>query len=249
MVRVRNEETTLEESILSLFPLTIPHEIVIILHCCTDRSADIAHKLAAANSNIKIFTYNVEISRAGYETLATDATSGHSLPFYYNWYLARCSLPWKFKWDGDFIASPALIEWLNSAQRWTHSNFCYKIKAISDDSINSEPYLLGSIVSYRKYLFWEIPTYSVGYYIMNAPDSVFITHKSVLTDIKPYWHRIPWYKTEDCEEARTVATRVQQLIDEFGEPPAGLARASNPACDNFFRKIMRAKPTYVNLMA
>ena len=46
IIKVRNEETTLEQCIRSLFPLTVPHEIIVILHCCTDRSKEIAETLA-----------------------------------------------------------------------------------------------------------------------------------------------------------------------------------------------------------
>ena len=52
MVRVRNEEKTVESSIRSHFDLTIPHEINIFLHCCTDDSETIARKLADENVNI-----------------------------------------------------------------------------------------------------------------------------------------------------------------------------------------------------
>ena len=85
MVRIRNEEQTLEKSIRSLFKLTIPHEINLILHCCTDNSLSIAKQLASENKNIKIYTYDYSISRAGYENLATDINSHHSLVHYYNY--------------------------------------------------------------------------------------------------------------------------------------------------------------------
>ena len=103
IVRVRNEEKTLEESILSLFNLTIPHEINIILHCCTDNSENIARKLSKQNNNINIFIYDKKLSRAGYETLATDSTSAHSIVKYTNYCFSTGKYSWKFKWDADFL--------------------------------------------------------------------------------------------------------------------------------------------------
>jgi glycosyltransferase involved in cell wall biosynthesis len=84
IIRARNEEATLEESIRSLLEVTVPKEIIVILHLCTDSSQAIATRLASENSCIRVYTYDVEISRAGYETLATDTNSPHSLMTYYN---------------------------------------------------------------------------------------------------------------------------------------------------------------------
>jgi glycosyltransferase involved in cell wall biosynthesis len=49
IVRARNEEKNLEKCVRSLFTLTIPYEINIILNSCTDRSEEIAKKLAEEN--------------------------------------------------------------------------------------------------------------------------------------------------------------------------------------------------------
>jgi serine/threonine protein kinase len=63
---------------------------------------------------MKIFKYEYEISRAGYENLATDIDSVHSLATYYNYCLSKTTLPWIFKWDADFSASSNLIDYLNN---------------------------------------------------------------------------------------------------------------------------------------
>ena len=154
IVRVRNEEKTLEESILSLFNLTIPHEINIILHCCTDNSENIARKLSKQNNNINIFIYDKKLSRAGYETLATDSTSAHSIVKYTNYCFSTGKYSWKFKWDADFTASHELIHFLNSKD-WVQEDAYYVINYKMKTLTSGEMYLLSSNIYFKKYIWWE----------------------------------------------------------------------------------------------
>jgi len=248
MVRIRNEEKTLEGSILSLFSLTIPYEINLILHRCTDKSQEIAHNLANANKNIKIYTYDKELSRPGYENLATDAESDHSFVKYSNYCLSKSTYAWTFRWDADFIASYQLIQLLNMSN-WKEENSLFKIYAINSTSKNCEAYLTSCLIGYSKYLFWEVSLYSVNHNIYSLDEHHYITHNSELTDIKSYWKEAPWYETEDSDEARQVKQRIQYLTEEFGKEPEGMARASNPVCDEKNINIMNANPSYVNMYA
>jgi len=247
-MRCRNEEDTLERSLQSLEALTIPHEIIVILHRCTDRSADIAAAAADKNPHIRVYTYDVEISRAGYQTLATDAASAHSIMTYYNWCKAKATKSWFFKWDADFIASPPLIDYLNG-QPWT-PQLPHKIMIHAKDASgkNWEPYLSSGLASYGKYIFWEVPLWYPPMTETVLNGSIYIEHASTLDTIKSYWTTpTPWYETEISEEAALVKSRIQRLQEEFGPEPQGMARASNPACDSPFIRIRDAKPTYVNL--
>lgn len=245
MVRIRNEEKTLEQSILSLFGLTIPHEINLILHRCTDRSLEIANKLADSNKHIKIYTYDKEISRAGYENLATDAESDHSFVKYSNFCLSKCNLAWLFRWDADFIASHQLIQVLNT-RTWTEENSLYKIHAINSTSKNCEAYLTSCLINYTKYLFWEVASYIPNHKTYTLDENTHIIHSSELSDIKTYWKEEPWYLTEDSDEARIVKARIQLLVKNYGNEPEGMARASNPECDKHYLNIVYSKPSYVN---
>ena len=235
MVRVRDEEETLAQSLESLNGLLFPHEIVVILHLCKDRSAEIAAAAAAKNPHIRIHIYDIPISRAGYETLATDAKSRHSLPTYYNWCLSKCKYPWNFKWDADFIATPGLWRFLNS-RTWHPADEIVRISAINEDSNNKEPYLVGHLVHYAKFKFWEIPMY-VPRIKTYAPEDAIIQHASTLKTIKSYWNEPPWFETEETEEAATVRERMRRLTEDIGKEPKGLARASNPECDGFLNKL------------
>ena len=121
IVRIRNEEATLTRSVRSLISLTIPHEIVLILHRCTDRSPSIAFGLAKENPHVRIVTYDHVVSRAGYETLVTDAKSDHSFVQYSNWCAEQAQYPWMFRWDADFVMTRPLLDYIN-LQEWTPKN-------------------------------------------------------------------------------------------------------------------------------
>lgn len=246
MLRVRDEEKTLTKSIESLKSLTIPYEIVVILHLCTDKSEEIAKALQKEQPNIRIFTYEHEVSRPGYENLATDSQSKHSLVQFYNWCLKQTKLPWVFKWDADFFATPELIKYLNS-QPWTRKNARVKINAKNSTHDNLEYYLSDGFITYGKYIFWEVPIYRQDQESIELND-IHIVHDSEVQDIKGYWSSPPWYETEDSEEARKVADRVKKLIEEFGDPPKGMARAG-PMHGIYLHRIRQQKPAYVNFHA
>uniref|UniRef100_A0A6C0HK04 Glycosyltransferase n=1 Tax=viral metagenome TaxID=1070528 RepID=A0A6C0HK04_9ZZZZ len=250
MMRVRNEEQTLEKSVRSLFSLTIPYEIVLVLHLCTDRSREIAERLRRENDRICIFEYSVETSRAGYETLATDAKSPHSLMTYYNWCLNKTKMPWVFKWDGDFIASEGLVRFLNAGsweQRATGGR--YEIDARNSDNSNKELYLICMLATYAKHMFWETPIYLhiPGDTPLTCPDDAYIVHESEISDIKQHWTRVPWYTAEDSDEARLVQDRMHRLESDFGKEPLAHVRCGNYELDKNQSTIAHFNPSYVSV--
>jgi hypothetical protein len=52
---------------------------------------------------IKIYSYPFGIARCGPEHFNTPENSVHSLCYYYNWALSKCSSKYVCKWDGDMI--------------------------------------------------------------------------------------------------------------------------------------------------
>jgi glycosyltransferase involved in cell wall biosynthesis len=252
IVRIRNEEATLERSVRSLSGITFPHEIVLILHLCTDGSAQIADRLASENPNIRIMTYDMEISRPGYEMLSTDADSKHSLVTYYNWWIRQAKYTWVFKWDADFVASPELINFMNSLL-WEQKNMNISIVAKNSTTKNRENYLCGGPRIYTKHVFWEDSRFSPGAEFWHFTDEMCIHHESELKDLKAYWKEPAWYLTEDSDEARLVKSRMERLTADFGPEPVGLARASNPECDPIFKMIVSANnckgPEYVKMFS
>ena len=250
IIKCRNEEATLQQSLQSLRPLIIAHEILVILHLCTDRSAEIARAEAAANPHIKIYTNDTEISRAGYQTLATDYNSPHSIMTYYNWCRAKAKGPWIFKWDADFVASPGLITYLNGRE-WTFEKTSkIMINAQNENSKNCEPYLSCGLSGYGKYMFWETPFFVPPVTSITLDPDQYIDHVSTLSNIKGYWKTAkPWFEAEVSEEAVRVKERYDRLVAEFGPEPEAMARASNPACDSPFLRIKATNPGYVSFTA
>jgi glycosyltransferase involved in cell wall biosynthesis len=246
IVRIKDEEETLEESIRSLFELKIPHEIILILHLCKDRSNEIAIQLASENPHIKVIEYNNPISRAGYENLCTDKESPHSIVAYSNWCFNQAKYAWRFKWDADFIASPELVQYLNwcgwGVPEQSHELF---LDAVSVDSVNTERYLVAGNIQFSKHYFWE--QIEVSQPIKRLWPGVPILHKSSLANKKKYWNYTPWFlddgylknHPEYISEALTVAKRYIKLIEICGPEPSGQARASNPECKDVHYKVIQ----------
>jgi glycosyltransferase involved in cell wall biosynthesis len=249
IIKTRNEEATIEQCIRSLFDIQVPHEIIVILHCCTDKSKEIVERLQKENSKIIIHEYLTEISRAGYETLATGQDSKHSLMTYYNWCLNKARFLWKCKWDADFIMTPELLNYINNnTELWKKHSKSIKVKAINSTSAETYDYFSSCLVGYSKYHMWEIPYYN--YYVdqheVIVLNDIYITHCSELTNLKSYWRAEPWYKTENSEEAKIVQERINCLVRDFGPEPPGLARSCNPACNPLQSRIIQANPSYIN---
>lgn len=244
MVRVHNEEQTIEKSIKSLDGLKIPHEIVVLLHRCTDSSEDIVKKLQQEGRLILIHHYDNPVSRAGYETICTNVNSVHSLPYYLNWCLSKCSMKWKFKWDADFIMTSQLAEFLNYNLD-QFSNTAFRINAINSTSSNGELYLTDSLIGYSKYIFWEVPNFSPSQEVRLGVDQNII-HASEIANIKQYWKMDPWFYKCETMESDQIKRKYEMLVSEFGKEPSGFARASNPECDKILLTITNSNPEYVS---
>lgn len=252
VVRIRNEQTVLSRSVRSLISITIPHEIVLILHRCTDKSPEIAASLAKENPHVRILTYDHAVSRAGYETLATDATSDHSFIQYSNWCTGQARYPWMFRWDADFVMTRPLMDYINK-QEWVPKNLRISLTAKNRTHENKEYYLYQSSVQTKKYIFWEASVFPSDVISLHLENTFYVIHVSELSDVKTYWSEPPWFETDESPEATEVKKRYNKLVTEFGPEPTGMARASNPECADIFSKITHANncagPSYVNFLA
>jgi glycosyltransferase involved in cell wall biosynthesis len=235
IVRVRNEEATLNDCLRSLLQLEIPYEIHVILNRCTDRSHEIAKTIQDEGVPLTIHTYDHEISRAGYENLITDMWSPHSMVEYSRWALSLGTLDWRFRWDSDFIASDGLIAYLNSKE-WTapEDPTSIAIRYVSPDVSNEEPYLFSGTYHYTKYIFWEYCEMQGNVKKLRAPTEAFIHHKSQLSETKSYWKEPSWFWTHGSEEAGILRYRYHSVLDICGSEPEAQARASNPESANIF---------------
>ena len=216
LVRVHNEETTLETSIRSLFSLAIAYEILIFLHRCTDRSAVIASRLAAENSRIRLFEYNASLSRFGIETLVTDAESVHSFVRFSNWGLQHASYLWKVRWDADFFMNDDFRNYLEERRGlWSRPDSILRIPAVGlDGAVETGDYFASCLDHYRKEMLWETPVFRFQpdkRLHLEAPAGVNITHLSSVNKLKPYWSEPGWYAGEE-EKASEEALLVQKRI-------------------------------------
>jgi hypothetical protein len=251
IVKVRNEEATLEAAVRSLFELVVVYEILIILHRCVDASAAIAARLAAENPRIRILHYTEAISRPGYETLATDAESRHSLIRYYNWCRQQARYVWHAKWDADFVAPVGLVQWINAAGIWGTPNQIVRIAARSD-GIEWGDYFSSCLSHYFKDVFWETPYYvfDPSLHVKHVLTDVWIEHRSAVAVLKEYWREEPWFWVENTTEALTVRERVALLAAEFGPEERGTARGGSLTSAVLLgQQILDARPAYVDFFS
>jgi glycosyltransferase involved in cell wall biosynthesis len=248
IVRIHNEEKTLNQCVRSLDGISIPHEIVLVLHRCTDGSSDIAMNLALANPHVRVVAYDHAVSRAGYETLATDTKSPHSFIAYSTWCSQQAGYPWVFRWDADFVMTNTLRDLINTME-WNPRNARISIVAKNSSSENRENYLCCGLKGYGKHIFWETAMFPEGSEQVHFPGDALIEHASELSELKTYWNEPPWFESEDSEYARTVKGRIERLTAEFGPEPRGMARASNPECDKIFKSIAGSYPAYVDFFS
>jgi hypothetical protein len=240
VVRVHNEEATLRESITSLFPIEKPIEIVVVLHRCTDESKAIAiacQKAAPTHHKVKIVEYERPISRAGLETFITPQNSPHSIMTYYNWAFRQASAAWRFKWDGDFVATPGFMRWLENFDKSLVSPRAVHVPWCLDGSprvVSREPYLYNCLQEFVKSDFWEVPLFTGGVAWENAPDDAAFTHVS--KSIKPYWRDEPWFVNAPSEEAERLRAAYKRAVAIVGPEPVGCARSCNPEADGYLQR-------------
>jgi glycosyltransferase involved in cell wall biosynthesis len=241
IVRVKNEENVIENSIRSIRGITVPYEIVVILNTCTDRSQEIVEKLKDEGFPIRIFTYDYQISRAGYEMLATDSTSPHSMVEYTKWCFDKGQYSWLFRWDADFIASPQLIDLFNS-RIWNspEKHTRYNLQARNSDSNSAEPHLFSVPYSVNKYIYWETVN-PVGECTDLDPGDAHMIHISSLKNPKSYWLAEPWFMNATSDEAVIIRKRFEALNSICGKEPLGSARRANPECDKCYFNVLNNK--------
>lgn len=246
MMRVRNEEDNIRQSIESLDALTVPYEIIVILNCCTDRTESIVRELMETRENISLHHYDYPLSRAGFETLVTPKDSPHSLCAFNEFARSKCTMRWIFKWDGDMEATPALLKYLDGVIRADHPGpTTVRIPAVAPDCTNAEIYMSNCFVGVNKYAFWEVFNFSTNTEIRSPQDAI-ILHRSKLDVPKSYWFDPSWWNVEPhrskySETAEHLRKRYDVLREVLKLPQqmeVGIARASNPACDKYFRMVL-----------
>ena len=102
LLRIKNEESTIKNAILSIVDLV--DEIIVVNNMSTDRTKDIIMDLESKYENIYCYNYNLIIPKVGIEHIKyINNNSENTLGTYYNWCLSKATKRYCIKWDGDFI--------------------------------------------------------------------------------------------------------------------------------------------------
>ena len=219
ITRCHNEEDNIEKAITSLSKLTLPYEIIVILHRSIDRSQEIVLGLAEIFP-ITVVKYTKKISRAGYETLVTPANHPNSMISYVNWCFSHARRNWIFRWDADFTATDNLIDFLNSLDPVDTNPTVYKIHCELGDHVTSEHYLTNCLQGFKKFKFWEVAEYSSENRLYR-----WATHNSIIksiprSNLKKYWDNLAWFQEEDNKDIDLCS---KMFLLEFlaGDQPKG----------------------------
>lgn len=104
MIRVKNEERNISKVILSCYEYF--DEIMVIDNQSEDRTCEIVRRLQRENDlsgKIKLHSYPFKVARCGRENYECAEDSVHSLAYFYNYALSKCTFSHVFKWDGDMF--------------------------------------------------------------------------------------------------------------------------------------------------
>ena len=104
MIRVKNEEALICQCLESIYDTF--DEIVIIDNDSEDSTLDLTRQFVSKHdraNKIRIEQYPFNIARCGTEHQNTPENSLHSLAYYYNWCLSRCTRTYVCKWDADML--------------------------------------------------------------------------------------------------------------------------------------------------
>lgn len=236
VVRARNEAEALLRGLLSLRPVRVPYEIVLVLHRCTDASKAAALACIELGMPIRLVEDETRISRAGYETLVTPADHFRSLPSFYNRAFERARYNWIVKWDADFVATDYLLRFLNNeCDLASRAPTAYRLScALGDAVISREEYMFNTCLGYDKYFYWEACR-------QVSPRQSVVVQATCMTSLPPtvvksYWRETPWFLQADNHNDE-IAYKYHKLVEILGPEPVGLARSNNPEFDAHWRKL------------
>lgn len=241
VIRARNEARLLFDNLVSLRGVTIPHEIVLVLHRCTDESKKVAETCQKQGMPIRIIEDWTPVSRAGYETFVTPARHPNSLPEFYNRAFGHARYRWLVKWDADFTATEFFLELLNNYLNIDETKpLAYQLPcALGEDVLSIEEYMFNSYNGYGKYYFWE------NRFPDENESSVFV-HTTCINSVPPatiknYWKEPPWFLDENTRDD-ILAEKYETMIHIVGPEPRAFARSNNPEFDAHWKKLAEYLP-------
>ncbi|WP_419162496.1 sulfotransferase [Candidatus Palauibacter sp.] len=103
-VRAKDEESKIESCLRSILPVF--DEIHVIDNGSRDATAEIVRHVRGSSpegAKIRVHSYPFAVGRFGPEHAGTPADSLHSLVYFTNWALSRCTRRHVCKWDADMV--------------------------------------------------------------------------------------------------------------------------------------------------
>ena len=102
IIRSKNEEKNIKECIDSVIDLV--DEIIFVDNNSNDKTYEIVKDYQIKYSNIKLYKYNIDVSKVGIEHQNSIKNNNkNTLATFYNWCLSKATKYNVFKWDADFI--------------------------------------------------------------------------------------------------------------------------------------------------
>jgi len=142
IIRAKNEELNLKYCIETVVDLV--DEIIFVDNNSTDDTYKIMQKYANEYSNIKLYKYNINVSKVGVEhENALRTNNMNTLGTFYNWCLSKATRYNVFKWDADFICIrnnfKQIVDFYNLKERGDHFAIWFTGKTLFED--NNKYYL------------------------------------------------------------------------------------------------------------
>ena len=142
IIRAKNEEFNLKYCIETVVDLV--DEIIFVDNNSTDNTYKIMQKYANEYSNIKLYKYNINVSKVGVEhEMALKTNNMNTLGTFYNWCLSKATRYNVFKWDADFICIrnnfKQIVDFYNLKEREDRFAIWFTGKTLFED--NNKYYL------------------------------------------------------------------------------------------------------------
>ena len=214
MLRVKNEAKNIQDVLNSC--LLVFDEVVVVDNMSTDETVSIVESFIEQNpkrlgERVKVYHYPFEVRKCGQENFKCPENSVHSLAYFYNYSLSKCSYSHVFKWDGDMILNQSMINefreftqaYLRTADRMRNKNtivhgapkgitiyqgfdnrlYCQR------DTFEQEVRLFPNISanSFVKGILWEQLYTPYPVEVVNSEQIVFIEYKDVSQDEFSNW--------------------------------------------------------------
>ena len=238
IVRARNEADALFKNILSLRTISVPYEIAVTLHRCSDCSEEVLKTFIQQGVPITYTHDSNPVSRAGYETYVTPSSHPYSLSAFSQRAFERAKYNWLVRWDADFEATDFFRDFVNTTLSLdaTEPRSYQLACALGDRVICHEEYMINTFLGCKKYLLWE--TYEQESPRVTTRLGAVCARSLPPSLLKEYWKESPWFLQPDMADTE-IAARYAALVAECGPEPEGFARSNSPNFDEPFAVIQK----------